>query len=93
MDGFGSDDGTLKILSTNYDRWAIQYSCTAPMGDLMAMDFVWIYSRTTTLSDDDMAEIRSVIRSQLPTYNLNALQMWSTRQGDSCTYDNAKFSR
>ena len=63
----------FKIISTNYDRWAIMYSCLAPMGDMMSMDFVWIYSRTQTLTDDEMAEVRSVIRSQMPVYNLTPI--------------------
>ena len=68
-----SDTGSLKIISTNYDRWAIMYNCLAPMGDMMSMDFIWIYSRTQTLTEEEMMEIRSVIRSQIPVYNLTAL--------------------
>ena len=90
MNDFPSDDGSMKIISTNYDRWAIQYGCFDPMeAGMMSMDFVWIYSRTQTLTEEEMQEIRSIIRSQLPTYNLTALQMYSTRQTD-CTYDNER---
>ena len=81
----------FKILSTNYDRWAIMYTCLDPMGDMMTMDFVWIYSRTQTLTGEEMQEIRSVIRSQMPTYNLTSLQMYNTVQDDRCVYENNKF--
>ena len=86
-----SDNGSLKIISTNYDRWAIMYNCLAPMGDMMSMDFIWIYSRTQTLTEEEMMEIRSVIRSQIPVYNLTALQMYNTVQDERCVYENNKF--
>jgi hypothetical protein len=44
----------FRILGTDYDRWAVMYSCLAPMGDMMAMDFVWIYSRTQTLTGEEL---------------------------------------
>jgi hypothetical protein len=91
MNDFATSEGTMNIISTNYDRWAIQYGCAAPMGDLMAMDFIWIYSRTQTLSETEMQEIRSVIRSKLPGYNLTALQMYSTVQDERCVYENDKY--
>ncbi len=55
--GEQEDIGSLKIISTNYDRWAIMYSCLAPMGDMMSMDFIWIYSRTQTLTEEEMMEV------------------------------------
>ena len=91
MNDIPSAESTMSIISTNYDRWAIQYGCLAPMGDLMSMDFIWIYSRTQTLTEEELMEIRSVIRSQVPTYNLTALQMYSTVQDERCVYENDKF--
>merc|ERR1712127_767575 len=39
MNDFPSDDGSMKIISTNYDRWAIQYGCFDPMeAGMMSMD-------------------------------------------------------
>jgi hypothetical protein len=82
----------FEILGTDYDRWAVMYNCLAPMGDMMSMDHIWIYSRTQSLSEIEMQEIRSIIRAQLPGYNLTALQMYSTVQDDRCVYENDKFS-
>ena len=42
----------MHILGTDYDNWMVMYNCLAPMGDMMSMDHVWIYSRTQSLTGE-----------------------------------------
>ena len=76
--GKGDSGFPFKILGTDYDRWAVMYSCLGAMGDTMAMDFVWIYSRTQTLTPEELQAAQAVIRAQMPTYNLTSVQMYNT---------------
>merc|ERR1740117_2105963 len=77
-DGSENSGFPFKILGTDYDRWAVMYSCLAPMGVAMSMDFVWIYSRTQTLTPEELQAAQAVIRAQMPTYNLTSVQMYNT---------------
>ena len=48
-------NGDYRVVSTDYDNFALIYSCTPAFGSIKA-EFVWLLSRDAVLSDDLKAQ-------------------------------------
>ncbi|XP_041848559.1 apolipoprotein Da, duplicate 2 [Melanotaenia boesemani] len=71
------------VLSTDYDNYALVYSCT----DIGAVhtDFAWILSRQPTLPDETLEELHSILTSN----GVNISKLLSTNQDvDYCSLMN-----
>ena len=78
----------MSVIDTDYSSYAIRYSCNDDNWHGIRTDYVTILSRTPTISEELMTQIRDKVASQLPDYDMSNWQMWNTDQGDDyCTYD------
>ncbi|XP_041823617.1 apolipoprotein D-like [Melanotaenia boesemani] len=53
----GVPESSYKILSTDYQSYALVYSCSDFFG-LFYIDFAWILARTRTMSEDMLSKLR-----------------------------------
>ena len=80
-----------KLLSTDYDNYAIMYSCSNQMSNVMHAEYFTVLGRETTLSDEIMEKVRKIVKDAVPDYDMSDANMVTTVQGDSCKYDLNEF--
>ena len=82
------DRGETKILDTDYTSYFISHRCYDDNWTGITTEYVTIYSRTPTVSDEWMEKIRARIAQDLPDYDMSNWNMYNSDQGyDKCTYD------
>ncbi|KAL2097196.1 hypothetical protein ACEWY4_006403 [Coilia grayii] len=72
--------GPYWVLATDYDSYALVYSCTSLSG-LLHVDFAWILGRTRSLPAETTAELHGKLRS----YGIKIDKMTATDQSDCST--------
>ena len=78
-----SGASNYNILSTDYTSYALVYACS--VGALGIDQYVWILSRSTTMSDSTLTALKSVLSAQVPDYDQSLLG--TTTQDGTCTYE------
>ena len=80
--------GRTMILDTDYDSYWISYKCNDESWTGITSQFITIFSRTPTVSDEWMEKVRARIAQDLPDYDMSNWQMYNSDHGyDKCTYD------
>ena len=57
------------VLDTDYDNYAIVYSCDDYLGGLFTFDLLWILTRDTSINDAQLGQITSTIERKVPSYD------------------------
>ena len=76
------------ILATDYTSYDIGYYCMEMLnaiGIVVKADFVLIYGRENSMSDEKLAEVKSILNDKVPEYAIDWQIMYSTKQ-DNCEY-------
>ena len=83
--------GDYKILETDYDGYAVIYTCMG-LGGIFNIEYVWILTRDPNPSAEIIEKAMNVLSTKIPKYDVSALQL--TPQGDgalasgaSCPYE------
>ena len=72
---FGDDIPTsdqianYNVISTDYDNYAIVYSCEDQYKGLFHAEYFWVLARKPELSSDAMVDIIGTITDELPSYD------------------------
>mgnify|MGYP006112929713 CR=1 FL=1 len=84
--GGGSHKNPIGIFATDYKNYDISYQCSDYWG-MFKMENLAITSRHQTMSLEIQGDVREVIESKLPHYDLDNADMYWTVQGNWCQYD------
>ena len=66
----GGDDKreNFPVLATDYETYDVGYYCMDMIKGFMKADFVMIYGREKTMSNEKLEEVRNIIREKIPEY-------------------------
>ena len=78
--------GNFNILSTDYNSYAITYSCVELLEGAFSYDYLWVMAREPEITDEAMQSIVVEIERKIPDYRFQDNHKL-TRQGESCPYD------
>ena len=70
MDGYNGAS-EWKYIEVDYSSHFVMYSCKPILGQTGYNDYVWIWSRTPSMDNQKLAEIKARIQEKLPNYNLS----------------------
>ena len=62
----------ITVLGTDYDNWAVMYACHKKLR-LVKNEWVWILSRTPTLSDEHRDEAYKAIKKAIRKFDFDRL--------------------
>ena len=79
-------DTNYNILETDYENYAIVYSCKESLGGWLHNDYLWVLSREEQMEDTLLAQVIDSIETMLPRYDVMG-ETHKTYQGDWCHYD------
>ena len=68
MTGTGDKREDFPVLATDYETYDIGYYCMDMIKGFMKADYVMIYGREKTMSDQKLNEVRNIIRQKVPEY-------------------------
>ena len=88
-----SDRANYEIISTDYDSYAIVYSCQNFYGGWFSNESFWILARETTLSETKLAELLKMVDEKLPSYDYKRFAEFTKTDADFCQYDQRKMMR
>ena len=83
--GGSTHKGPFKMMATDYVNYDIQYDCKAFWG-IFFFEYFAISSRTMEMSETIQEEVRSVVKSKLPHFNLDDGMYWTKQGEDRCQY-------
>ena len=79
--------GNYNVVHTDYDTYAIVYSCQDYLAGYMAVDFFWILAREQTLSDTALLDIIKVVNERIPGYDFFKNHQMTTQGDKWCPYE------
>ena len=79
-----SEEGTYNILATDYTSYTLVYSCNVKW--LGIEEWVWMMGRDTTLSDSTKTALKSILGTQVPSYDY-ATFLEDSIQGGTCVHE------
>lgn len=71
---FGGYSGDYRIITTDYNKYALVYSCEDFFLGSVSGSFVWILSKSKTMKDKDKEKVLSQIEELLPSYKTKWLR-------------------
>ena len=86
MDG-NQGAGDWNYIELDNSSHFVMYSCWPTLGGTAYNDYVWIYSRTSTMDDQKVADIKARIQQKLPDYNLSTFTNMHKTNQNGCTYE------
>eukprot|EP00347_Sterkiella_histriomuscorum_P009704 403340199 len=75
--------GDYRVLSTDYDNYAVVYSCTDVFG-FSKVEFVWILTRQQEVTDEVATTIHQKLSEGVPKYNQSVISR--NHHGADCHY-------
>ena len=81
-----SDEVNYTVLDTDYDSYAIVYSCASYFWGYASFDYLWILTREPSLSGSKFLELVSIIEDRIPHYDIFTESVVA-RHGDDCPYE------
>ena len=81
--------GDYEVLSTDYDQYAVVYSCSSLA--VAKFEYIWVLTRDRYPADGVVQSAKDIITSLIPDYDVEANGR-VTNQGDSCVYYNGTAS-
>ena len=78
-------DSNYHILSTDYTKYAIVYSCRDAWFGLAREESLWVLSRQNTMSSSDLQTVRNIISAKLPAYSSE--KFGELTDHSKCTYE------
>eukprot|EP00347_Sterkiella_histriomuscorum_P010223 403377127 len=86
FDQFFIPAGKYMVLDTDYNTYAIVYTCAQYLFGVFKQENVWVLSRSTTAFDaTTQTNILNTIQTRIPNYDITKLK--TTPQGGTCVYD------
>ena len=84
--------GAYDILQTDYDNYAVIYSCRAYWGGMFKYEYAWILMRQPHLrGSPEFKEIerkdKAILQRDVPSFNLNLLRQTAQGSDADCVYD------
>ena len=79
-----SGDPNYYILATDYTSYSLVYSCS--VGWLGIDEWVWMLGRDTTMSDSTKTALKSVLGTQVSSYDYSN-NLEDSIQGGTCVYE------
>ena len=76
--------GDYSVVSTDYTGYTVIKTCQGFLG-IGHREFLWILSRTETISAGSLSAAQAAIAANVPHYD-TAANFRYTQQGGSCTY-------
>jgi len=81
--GEGRPLGDYRVVATDYENYAIVYSCTE-IPVLGRAELTWILSRVPQMKEDTKVSVRAFLNERLPFYNADNFKF--ATQGGQCPY-------
>ncbi len=77
-----SPPGDYEVLATDYDNYALIYSCSGLY--FGKAEYIWILTREETVDDSVIFSALQTLKQKVPDYDQT--QIYRTQQGGSCKY-------
>jgi len=74
--------GDYRVLATDYENWALVYSCDNFM--IARSEYIWVLTRDQQPSEAYVLEALNTLKAKVPTYDQT--QIRRTLQGGACKY-------
>mmetsp|Transcript_11542 Transcript_11542/g.15594 ORF Transcript_11542/g.15594 Transcript_11542/m.15594 type:complete len:127 (+) Transcript_11542:274-654(+) len=78
------------VINTDYDSYAIVYSCEDIIPGYISFDYFWILGREMQMSDSTILPLVDMVKNLLPEYGFFQNHMM-THQSDWCSYDERPY--
>ena len=96
---FAEFGGNYRILSTDYDSYAVVYSCTDTLaGSISLFEFAWVLTREPLTKEmpeferiDKLA--REVFEEQLPAFDFENRMKITQQGGEDCKYHHSQVGK
>ena len=75
------------MMDSDYDSYAIVYSCVSLFYGFASFEYLWILYREPEIADDKLAELVTKINYKLPDYKFNMLAVKTVQGEENCHYD------
>ena len=85
-----SDRENYTVMDTDYDSYAIVYSCEPIWYGFGSWEYLWILMREPTPSKDSILPLVKTINEHLPDYEFEENTEWSVQGDENCLYDTRK---
>ena len=79
-----SPPGDYRVVSTDYESYAIVYSCTDLAG-FMRFEYSWVLARNPELTQDELALVKSIYQERIPAYTFDNFHI-SNQDQATCKY-------
>ena len=82
-----AQEANYTLLDSDYDSYAIVYSCVSLFYGFASFEYLWILYREPEIADDKLAELVAKINDKLPDYDFYDATVKTVQGKENCPYD------